>query len=89
MKCVICNGNEIETNEVKEEFVVGNDIIYVPIRIPVCKTCGERYYDRKTVRFLEEIKDKLDKEELDHSVSDIWADLKRIREEIARHDYPE
>ena len=65
MKCVICNGNEIETTEVKEEIAVDDNIIYVPIKIPVCKTCGERYYDRKTIRFLEEIKDKLDKEELE------------------------
>jgi hypothetical protein len=27
--------------------------------------------------------------ELDRSVSEVLADLKRIREEIARHDYPE
>jgi hypothetical protein len=26
--------------------------------------------------------------ELDHSVDEIWMDLKRIREEIAKHDYP-
>ena len=30
-----------------------------PIRIPVCRTCGERYYDRRTVRFLEEVAQKL------------------------------
>ena len=27
--------------------------------------------------------------ELDHSVDEVWMDLKKIREEIARHDYPE
>jgi hypothetical protein len=26
--------------------------------------------------------------ELDRSVDEIWTDLKRIREEIAKHDYP-
>jgi len=25
--------------------------------------------------------------ELDHSVDEVWIDLKRIREEIAKHDY--
>jgi len=64
MKCVVCHGNEIEPIEVKEEIAVKNDIIYIPVKIPVCKTCGERYYDRKTVRYLEEIRDKLNKEEL-------------------------
>jgi len=55
MKCVICHGDEIKVMEVKEEFAIGNDIVYVPVKVPVCKNCGERYYDRRTVRFLEEI----------------------------------
>ncbi|MDI6791452.1 MAG: YgiT-type zinc finger protein [bacterium] len=59
MKCVICNGDEIKVMEVKEEFTLGNDIVYVPIKVPVCKNCGERYYDRRTMQFLEEIKGKL------------------------------
>jgi hypothetical protein len=29
MKCVICHGDEIEVMEVKEEFAVGSDIVYV------------------------------------------------------------
>lgn len=65
MKCVVCHGNEIEPMNVKEEIAVDDDIIFVSINIPVCKTCGERYYDRKTMRYLEEIRDKLDKEELE------------------------
>jgi len=63
MKCVICHGDEIKVTDVKEEFVVGNDIVYVPIKVPVCKNCGERYYDRRTMRFLEEIEGKLDKKQ--------------------------
>lgn len=31
----------------------------MPTQIPVCRTCGERYYDRRTVRFLEEVDQKL------------------------------
>jgi YgiT-type zinc finger domain-containing protein len=63
MKCVICHGDEIKVMEVKEEFVVGNDIVYIPIKVPVCKNCGERYYDRRTMQFLEGIEDKLSKRE--------------------------
>ncbi|MBW1679194.1 MAG: YgiT-type zinc finger protein [Deltaproteobacteria bacterium] len=59
MKCVICHGDEIGVKEVKEEFMVNNDIIYVPIKVPVCNTCGERYYDRRTMQTLEEIECKL------------------------------
>ena len=59
MKCVICHGDEIKVMEVKEEFMVGNDIVYVPIKVLVCKNCGERYYNRRTMQFLEEIEGEL------------------------------
>ena len=55
MKCLICHGEDIQESEVKEELKVENNIIYVPIHIPVCRSCGERYYDRRTIRFLEEV----------------------------------
>jgi len=63
MKCIICHGEEIEVMEVKEEIKAGLNIIYVPIKIPVCKTCGERYYDRKTMQYLEKIQEKLNKQD--------------------------
>lgn len=59
LKCIICYGEDIQTTEVKEELKVKNDIVYVPIQIPVCRACGERYYDRQTIRFLEEVERKL------------------------------
>ena len=65
MRCVICHGNEIEVMEVKEQFTVGNDIIYVPIKVPVCRHCGERYYDRRTMQLLEEIEKKLNKKQVE------------------------
>ena len=55
MKCIICHGEDIRLTEVREELKVENDIVYVPIQIPVCQACGERYYDRRTIRFLEEV----------------------------------
>ena len=61
MKCVICHGDEIKVKEIKEEFTIGNDIIYVPVKVPVCRNCGERYYDRRTMQFLEETEEKLGK----------------------------
>ena len=51
MKCVICHGDDVKVMEVKEEFVIDNDIVYIPVKVPVCKTCGERYYDRRTMQF--------------------------------------
>ena len=59
MKCLICHGEDIQVTEVKEELRVENDIVYVPIQIPVCRACGERYYDRRTIRFLEEVDRRL------------------------------
>ena len=59
MKCIICHGEDIRVAEVREELKVGDDVIYVPIQTPVCRACGERYYDRRMVRFLEEVEKRL------------------------------
>ena len=59
MNCVICHGNNIKTVGVKEEFPLGNDIVYFSITLPVCQTCGERYYDRRTMEQLERVEEKL------------------------------
>ena len=59
MKCVVCHGDNIQVSPVQEELKVGNDVVYVPIRVLVCRTCGERYYDRRTMQFLEETEEKL------------------------------
>lgn len=59
MRCIVCHGEDIPVTEVQEELRHQNDIVYVPIRIPVCRACGERYYDRRTIRFLEDVEQKL------------------------------
>ncbi|MGR3316984.1 MAG: YgiT-type zinc finger protein [Candidatus Anammoxibacter sp.] len=53
MKCIICKGDNIGNSVVKEELKIGDDIVYISIEIPVCSTCGERYYDRRTIQYLE------------------------------------
>ncbi|MBI5789155.1 MAG: YgiT-type zinc finger protein [Candidatus Schekmanbacteria bacterium] len=63
MKCVICHGEQVEIIQVNEEINLGNDIVYIPVKISVCKTCGERYYDRQTMQFLEDIEKKLHAEQ--------------------------
>ena len=60
MKCIICHGEDVQVDDQKEEVSVGNDIVHVPIRVPVCRSCGERYYDRRTVRHLEQVEAKLE-----------------------------
>lgn len=64
MKCVICHSDSIEKNTVYEEIINNNDIITIPIETQVCKNCGERYYDRTTVKYLENIKQKVKNNEL-------------------------
>ena len=59
MNCVICRGAEIEVANVQEELRVGNDVVYVPVEAHVCRACGERYYDRRAMRYLEEVEEKL------------------------------
>lgn len=64
MKCVICHGEEIRIREVNEEISLGADIVHVPVKTQVCMTCGERYYDRNTIRFLEDVEARLSRTEL-------------------------
>ncbi len=61
MKCVICHGEDIKVMEVKEEFTLGSDIVYIPVKVPVCQTCSERYYDRRVMQFLEKVEEKISK----------------------------
>jgi len=65
MKCVICHGEDISLKQVKEELTSGTDIIHVSVTVPVCRTCGERYYDLRTMRYLEETARKLRDNELE------------------------
>ena len=44
---------------VEEEIRSGKDIALVPIEVLVCLNCGERYYDSKTMRKIEEIRSGL------------------------------
>jgi len=65
MKCVICKGDDIRTAKVKEELTSGEDIVFVTVTVPVCRTCGERYYDLRTMQRLEEAAQKLRDNQLD------------------------
>jgi YgiT-type zinc finger domain-containing protein len=66
MRCVVCNSEDIQKKKLEEEIRQGDNVILVPIETLVCSSCGERYYDRKTMRYLEEITEKIraDKAEL-------------------------
>jgi len=38
---------------------VGRDVILVPCRVLVCNNCGERYYNRQVMRYLEEVEEHI------------------------------
>jgi YgiT-type zinc finger domain-containing protein len=70
MKCVVCQGTDINEADVNEEIIHGNDVIFVPVRVLKCSQCGERYFDLKTTRYLERIRNEIRANE--------HADLKQI-----------
>ena len=49
---------------VEEEIKSGKDIVLIAMEVLVCLNCGERYYDRKTMRKIEEIRSRLGKQDL-------------------------
>ena len=59
MKCVICHGSDVQAQTVNETFRVGQDVVLVPCRVLVCNNCGERYYSRQIMRYLEGIEEHL------------------------------
>lgn len=65
MKCVVCKGSNIELKTIDEEIRTGTDIFLVPMNVLVCTSCGERYYDRKAMRKIEEIRSRLKNHELE------------------------
>ena len=68
MKCVVCKSSDIQMKKVEEEVKEEKDIVLIPIEVLVCQTCGERYYDRKNMKKLEEIKLRLKNHDLEVEV---------------------
>jgi YgiT-type zinc finger domain-containing protein len=56
MKCVVCNSSNVEMKVVEEEIRSDKDILLIPLEVLVCLSCGERYYDRETMKKIEEMR---------------------------------
>jgi YgiT-type zinc finger domain-containing protein len=65
MKCIVCKSTDIERKIGDEDIKSGKNIILVSMEVLVCNSCGERYYDRPTMKKIEELRSKLTKETLD------------------------
>jgi YgiT-type zinc finger domain-containing protein len=64
MKCVICKSSDIQMKAVQEEIKSRGDIFLVPMQVLMCSSCGERYYDRKARKMLEEMRSKIEEKSL-------------------------
>ncbi len=75
MKCIVCHSDEITETIVQEQVKEGADIFMLQLKIPVCKNCGERYYNRQTVQLLEDAKNVLKKDKNNFKQIGIVYDL--------------
>jgi YgiT-type zinc finger domain-containing protein len=64
MKCVICKSSDIQMKTIEEEIKSGKDIVLISLEVLVCQSCGERYYDKKTMRKIEVVRSRLKKDDL-------------------------
>jgi len=62
-KCPVCGG-ELEEKEVDKLLRGGVHIAIMKVQAEVCLHCGERLYSQETVRRFEEIRRKLEREEV-------------------------
>jgi YgiT-type zinc finger domain-containing protein len=65
MKCVVCKSTDIVKKTVDEEIKADANIVLVSMDVLVCNSCGERYYDRTTMRKIENLRLKLKNANLD------------------------
>ena len=64
MKCVLCKSSDIQKKMIEEEIKSGMDIVLVAVEVMVCMNCGERYYDRNTMRKIENMRSRLKQKDL-------------------------
>lgn len=62
-KCPVCGG-EIVEKEVEKLLRGGTNAAVLSVMAEVCLKCGERFYTPDTVRKFDEIRRKLEREEL-------------------------
>jgi YgiT-type zinc finger domain-containing protein len=62
-KCPVCGGEMIE-KEVEKLLRGGLHTAIVRVKAEVCLRCGERLYTQETVKQFEQIRDKLERQDL-------------------------
>jgi len=61
-KCPICGG-ELVQKEVEKLLLGGRHTAVLRVHAEVCLHCGERLYSQDTVRYFEQIRSKLERQE--------------------------
>lgn len=63
-KCPVCGGEMVE-KEVEKLLRGGIHTAVLNVRAEVCLRCGERLYSQEAVRLFEQVRAKLERQELD------------------------
>ena len=63
-KCPVCGGEMVEKT-VEKLLMGGNHTAVLKVHAEVCRHCGERLYSQETVRRFEQIRDKLERKEVE------------------------
>lgn len=62
-KCPVCGGR-LEKKEVEKLLRGGKHTAVLQVNADVCMHCGERLYTEDTVKYFEELRNKLERQEL-------------------------
>ena len=62
-KCPVCGGELVE-KEVEKLLKGGRHMAVIRVRAEVCLQCGERLYAAETIKRFEQIRQKLEKQEV-------------------------
>jgi YgiT-type zinc finger domain-containing protein len=62
-KCPVCGGELVE-KEVEKLLRGGANTAVMRVKADVCLRCGERFYSEETVRHFEEIRRKLEQDDV-------------------------
>lgn len=64
-KCARCGTADVEDRPVEKLIRAGSNVLALSVHAAVCRRCGERYFDRKTIASFEESRKKLERGQLD------------------------
>lgn len=61
-RCPVCGG-ELQEKTVEKLLRGGNHTVVLPVRAEVCTHCGERLFNEDSVRYFEQLRKKLQRQE--------------------------